>query len=205
MVSNLSPRVFEHRFGGTVVEYGDFNPRALFPLSSTTQSDTVMALANAGSGNGTLEDVRAFFTNVTDTMTTHMRMHGARYQSEPVRGAVVYNTVCIHVRWEWIAYSVAVVALTLLFFVWVVIQAKIDQSRLYKRWVGRGGDQPQPFHDFKSSALTLLFHGLDKESLDSMVDVGSSNREKELNNLSKQSEVQLKPTEQGWKLSTKGK
>jgi len=60
----------------------------------------------------------------------------------------------------------------------------------------------RPIHDFKSSALTLLFHGLDKDSLDSMADVGSTNREKELKKLSKKTKVQLVPTEQGWKLST---
>jgi 2-oxoglutarate dehydrogenase complex dehydrogenase (E1) component-like enzyme len=59
-----------------------------------------------------------------------------------------------------------------------------------------------PLHESKSSALTLLFHGLDKDSLDGMTDVGSTNREKELKKISTETKVQLVLTSQGWKLST---
>jgi hypothetical protein len=71
---------------------------------------------------------------------------------------------------------------------------------LHKAWAFEG-TLSKLDDDFKSSALTLLFHGLNKDSLDSMAAVGSTNGEKELKRLAKETNVQLVPTDQGWKLS----
>lgn len=116
----------------------------------------------------------------------------------PVTGRVKFNTVCIHVRWPRVAYSAVVVMLTLVFFAWTVIQTKQDQMHLLQTYDRVDGGAT--LYDFKSSALSLLFHGLDKDSLESMADVGSTNREEELKKLSKETKVQLIPTDQGWKL-----
>ncbi|KAF3050053.1 hypothetical protein E8E11_008190 [Didymella keratinophila] len=162
--------------------------------------EPVLALWHAGTGNGTFDDIDGIMRNISDALTAYIRQNGKPWKNKPASGTVYYNTVCIHVRWVWMAYSVAVVVLTLVFFIWVVMRSRRDQSGLLSMWGQqrhRGG-----FHDFKSSALTLLFHGFDADSLSSMADVGSTNREGELDRLSKVTKVQLVATSQGWKLST---
>jgi len=84
------------------------------------------AIFNAGSGNGTLEDMNGLIKNVSDTITIFIRQNGNATKSEPVHGDVRYNTVCIKVQWAWIAYPAAVAMLTMLFLAWVVIQSKRD-------------------------------------------------------------------------------
>ena len=59
-----------------------------------------------------------------------------------------------------------------------------------------------PIHDFKSSALTFLFHGIDQESLRHIEDVGASNQESELEKRAKDVTVKFVATDQGWKLSS---
>lgn len=90
--------------------------------------------------------------------------------------------------------------LTLLFFAWVVLQARRDHAFLHKRWEDEGvGNTP---HDFESGALTVLFHGLDDSSRRKLADAGSTNQQKELPKVSKHMKVHLVPTQSGWKLST---
>jgi hypothetical protein len=165
--------------------------------------EPLVAIWNAGPANDSGAGFFNLMQGIADAITVFVRQNGNENHSEPARGEVYYNTVCIQVRWAWIAYPAAVVVLTLLFFAGVVIQAKLDQSRLHKAWAFEGTLNKLD-HDFKSSALTLLFHGLSKDSLDSMAAVGSTNREKELKKLAKETNVQLVPTDQGWKLSMTG-
>ncbi|KAF2874040.1 hypothetical protein BDV95DRAFT_604257 [Massariosphaeria phaeospora] len=130
--------------------------------------EPLKALWHAGSGNGTLEDVSGVIRNVTDSLTTHIRRtpsayrDGATTYNTPIRGQVHYNTTCIRIRWIWIAYSSATVGLLLLFFFSMIVQTRLAQTRLQNRW--KDGNSAPPLHDFKSSALTLLFHGLELES-----------------------------------------
>ena len=165
----------------------------------------LMPFWHSGSGNGTFEDFKMVWDRIAEGMTAYVRQHGDEQSdkcilNEPVTGRVEYNTVCIHVHWPWIAYSAAVVILTLTFFLWTVFQTKQDQAYLLKDCNRAEGGAT--LYDFKSSALALLIHGLDKDSLKSMAGVGSMNQEKELKKLSRKTKVQLVPTEQGWKLST---
>jgi hypothetical protein len=162
--------------------------------------EPLVAIWNAGPANDSGAGFFNLTQGVTDAITVYVRQNGNENHSEPARGEVYYNTVCVQVRWAWIAYPAAVVVLTLLFFAGVIIQAKLDQSRLHKAWAFEG-TLSKLDDDFKSSALTLLFHGLNKDSLDSMAAIGSTNGEKELKRLAKETNVQLVPTDQGWKLS----
>lgn len=128
----LNANTFAELFDGELTEYYSYASPAQFG------SEALLAVWNAGSGNGTLDDFIGLIKNISDAVTTHLRLNGEDYQSDTAYGEVHYNTVCIHVRWPWVAYSDAVVGLTLLFFAWVVLQARRDQALLHKRWEDEG-------------------------------------------------------------------
>ncbi|KAL6705585.1 hypothetical protein ACN47E_006532 [Coniothyrium glycines] len=190
----LAKNLFRDMFNGTMEEFGTFSTPALFP-----DNEPVMAIYQAGSGNGTLQDISDLMKNVSDALTTHVRQHGTINMSEPMLGTVQHNTVCIRVQWEWVIYSASIVGLTLVFLVWVILQAKSDQAQLRRAWERQGVHAP--FYDFKSSALTLLFHGLDDDSRRQLMDVGSHNRTSEMEKLSQRVNVQMVATERGWKIA----
>ncbi|OAL56194.1 hypothetical protein IQ07DRAFT_581577 [Pyrenochaeta sp. DS3sAY3a] len=196
--TSLNSNLFRHLFKGDITEWGEMWTSG----PSANGSEPLMAIWNAGSGNGTLEDMSALMRNISETLTTHVRHNGNGNFSQPFTGEVHYNSTCISVRWEWITYSGAIVAFTLIFFIWVVVQAKVDQAQLRKAWESH--DTHAPFYDFKSSALTLLFHGLDDNSRRDLVDVGSTNRTSEMAKRSKNIDIQLVATERGWKLAAVG-
>ena len=50
--------------------------------------------------------------------------------------------------------------------------------------------------------MTLLYHGLESESLDEAIEVGKRNSEWELDELARGVAVQLVHTEKGWKMRT---
>ena len=59
----------------------------------------VVALYNAGSGNGTLEDLQGIMRNVTDALTTYIRQAGDEGFSEPAIGDMSDYATCVQVRW----------------------------------------------------------------------------------------------------------
>jgi hypothetical protein len=181
----LNANTFAELFEGELTEHYSYASPAQFG------QEAFLAVWNAGSGNGTLDDFTGLIKNISDAVTTHLRLNGEDYQSDAAHGEVHYNTVCIRVHWPWVAYSGAVVGLTLLFFAWVVLQARREDEGV--------GNTP---HDFKSGALTVLFHGLDDSSRRKLADAGSTNQQKELPKVSKHMKVHLVPTQSGRKLST---
>lgn len=190
----LNANTFAELFEGELTEHYSYASPAQFG------PEALLAVWNAGSGNGTLDDFTGLIKNISDAVTTHLRLNGEDCQSDAAHGEVHCNTVCIHVHWPWVAYSGAVVGLTLLFFAWVVLQARRDHALLHKRWEDEGvGNTP---HDFESGALTVLFHGLDDSSRRKLADAGSTNQQKELPKVSKHMKVHLVPTQSGWKLSS---
>ncbi|KAF2678046.1 hypothetical protein K458DRAFT_143423 [Lentithecium fluviatile CBS 122367] len=181
---------------------GALNESSSYHYEAQEGSATLMAIWNTGSGNGTLEDMRGIFSNIEEAITTHLRIAGPHVYGEPVKGLVWYDTTCMRIRWGWVAYSTTIVGLTFIFFVGMILQATIEQNRLRKEWTH--GNTAPPNYDFKSSALTLLYHGLDQQSVAILGNVGSSNRETELDQHARDVHVRLVATEQGWKLPTVG-
>jgi hypothetical protein len=162
--------------------------------------EALTALWYAGSGNGTLEDVQGLMRSMTDTLTAYIRHAGEPEFSERVSGIMREQTNCIQVRWAWLAYAAMVVGLLLIFFTWMVVHARMSQSRLRKEWVS--GETVPLIHDFKSSASSVLLHGLDDETLRRMGNVGASNSEGGASRRAKEITVRLVATDQGWKLSS---
>ncbi|KAF2828783.1 hypothetical protein CC86DRAFT_319841 [Ophiobolus disseminans] len=194
--NTLYTSVFRDLFKGELLERGTSNPPALFG------PEPLMAIRHAGSGNGTLKDMSDLMRNISNSLTTYVRQHGNVNMSNPMLGTVTRNTVCIRVQWPWVAFSAAIVLLTLVFFLYVVVKARGDQAELRRAWETEGVHAP--FYDFKSSALALLFHGLDDDSRRQLIDVGSTNRTAEMAKRSKDVKIQLVATERGWKLATVG-
>lgn len=191
--NSLETNLFPGMFEGVVTM--DFYQHPVF-----SGTDALAAIYIAGSETGTLEDVQGIMRNMTDAITTHMRQAGDEGFSEPAAGEMYDSITCILVRWGWLSYAVTVVGLLLVFFAWMVVYARIDQSRLRSQWTS---DNSVPsIYDFKSSALTVLFHGLNGQSLTHMEDVGASNRERDSEKKAKEVTVKFVATNQGWKLSS---
>jgi hypothetical protein len=136
--------------------------------ASYSGAEALAVLLNAGSGNGTLADLQGVLSNMTGTLTTYMRQAGQPGFSEPAVGKMYDYNSCIQVRWAWSSYAAAMVCLLLIFFVWMVVHSRINQSQLRRQWTSEG--VAPPVHDFKSSALSILFHRLNQESLRHMDD-----------------------------------
>lgn len=188
--------VWEEMFSGSV-SLGGWNN------SEFNATDALAAIYYPGSGKGTFQDVQGVMDYLTETLTIQIRQRGQAGYSEPATGDMYDSVTCSQVRWEWLSYAAAVVTLLLIFFVWLVIYARIVQSRLRKQWETSGSRSLPPIHDFKGSALSLLFHGLHDQSLTRLEGegVGASNREKELSDKAGELTVRFVATNQGWKLA----
>lgn len=55
---------------------------------------------------------------------------------------------------------------------------RTDHNHIRNKWAS--GNVAPPYHDFKSNAITLLYHGLDHQSLSTLNSAGESDRESDL-------------------------
>lgn len=172
-------------------------PDAEVPIMDTA-TEAMHALFATGSGEGTLDDVQNALRSMTDTITTHLRQTGNKGFSTPARGTMFTDTTCVEVRWAWLAYAASVVLLLLIFFAWVLVHARAAQTLLQK--LCQTQEAAPLMHDFKSSALTTLFHGLDRKSLQDMEGLAATNRQSELKRGTVGVRVTMMVTAQGWKL-----
>ena len=152
---------------------------------NTISSDHLLALYLASSS---LESTSAFFANISASLTTYVRQYAYAGLSPPATGTVSVGTTCVRVQWGWVGYAGATTLLLLVFFVAMVVHTRRAQVA--------------PYHDFKSSALTLLYHGLEGESLDEAISIGQRNSEWQLDEMAKGMAVQLVHTDMGWKMRT---
>lgn len=142
---------FQSLLNGTVTGF--------IPTNSTSQgyftgSQIVQTFFNFG--NATFDSIQDVFANISISLTNYIREDGSNggstegpVSSTPAQGTVHQAKICIGVRWAWLAYPIALVVLTLVFFVLLLVET----------W-------PKATHPkvWKSSPLALLFHGLAKES-----------------------------------------
>lgn len=99
-------------------------------------------------GNVTFDTVRDNFNNISVALTNYMRLHGVSNNTTPATGLCTETKICVNVRWPWIAYPATLVTLTLVFFLSLLIGTRPTATR------------PSIW---KSSALALLYHGLDQQ------------------------------------------
>lgn len=192
---NIQQALFKPMFSGELWDA----PDAEVPIMDTA-TEAMHVLFAAGSGKGTLDDVQNALRSMTDTITTHVRQTGNKGFSTPAQGTMFADTTCIEVRWAWLAYASSVVLLLVIFFVWMLAHARASQARLRNQWTA---DEAVPsMHDFKSSALSTLLHGLDRETLRDLGGLGASNRESKARGDADGIRVRIVATAQGWKLGT---
>jgi hypothetical protein len=66
-------------------------------------------------------------------MTAFIRTHGVEGEAGYAKGDTWINTTCVYVRWEWIAFPVAMIALTGLFLLLVIIDNwGVESDKLWK-------------------------------------------------------------------------
>ncbi|KAK4505999.1 hypothetical protein PRZ48_003964 [Zasmidium cellare] len=101
-------------------------------------------------GQFSFERTRSMFTNVSESLTNHMRttpgFQGPDMfnQGLPATGSVYQDKTCLHVEWAWLTMPYALVLFTLVFFVGVMVSQR-NLSHDVRTW--------------KSSPLPLIFHG----------------------------------------------
>ncbi|KAL9106213.1 MAG: hypothetical protein Q9227_008746 [Pyrenula ochraceoflavens] len=136
-------------------------------------------------GNITFDSVTQLFENISLSMTTEMRTNGEPGRSAPVLGTVTRYETCVKVKWEWITFPVALLVLTLVFFAGMVVQT-------------RPKDETSA-HDYKTSALALMFHGLEPQTVAKGVSVGRSGSAAALERQARGIFVRLGTSEKGWR------
>lgn len=102
-------------------------------------------------GNATFDTISDTFRNMSQAMTKVVRTNGVEGRSTPVAGQVYRTDTCVDVQWYWAIFPGSLVVLTVIFFIGVLIQTspKDETSE----------------HNYKSSALALLFHGLEQKTV----------------------------------------
>ena len=64
-------------------------------------------------GTATLISVSKFMQDLTDIMTATIRTHGVEGESAYAHGEGIVQSTCAQVRWAWLSYHIALVALTI--------------------------------------------------------------------------------------------
>ena len=100
--------------------------------------------------NGTIsaESLHERLSAMTDAMTAVLRMGDGSVSAGPAFGSVSSNRTCSRVRWGWIAFPSAMLVVTAVFLFATIVLS---------RWHGDNDV-------WKSSALAVLFHGLDEKT-----------------------------------------
>lgn len=97
--------------------------------------------------NVTVVSVNQSWTNIANSMTVRVRQSPDGMNLSSTSGDAWHMETCISIRWPWLAYSAALLALAMVFLL-----ATIAQSMHHSRK-----------HLWKSSILAALFHGLDTD------------------------------------------
>ena len=135
-------------------------------------------------GNMTIDSLNEMLGVMTESMTTYLRQTGEANVSAPVLGtSVVYDT-CIAVQWGWLALPAALQAVTVAFLCALMLRIRLTHSGSSSAW--------------KTSALALIFHSLDREILDR--DGGRLHRMDEMKEKAGRLKVRMEPSGRGWKL-----
>lgn len=144
------------------------------------------------SGNVSFESINQTFANIADSMTAYIRQAAKtgdlgepaldNADRTPAIGRVLRSETCIAVRWEYIALPAALVVLTLVFLIAMIVETSRDRER----------------HDWKSSALALLFHGLDPEV---RAQHGDMHTVQEMESTAREMRVQLTHGDKGWEFT----
>lgn len=113
------------------------------PYITTGGEGAVWAQNLYNNGSADLNSTKRFMNGLTNSMTSIIRQRGDYPATNYFHGTAYTTSTCITVRWAWLSLPCSLLAVTIGFFVMVILKSKDSQ----KTW--------------KSSPLALLFHGLD--------------------------------------------
>ena len=128
------------------------------------------------------EDLNSTFTNISDSLTQHIRQQGVQNFSSPAYGAVLHEQTCVHVRWAWLAYPAVLVVLTLIFLPAMIFMTRRGETKN---------------HDWKSEPLALIFHRLEDETI-TTTEAGMLVKRRDMQDTAKQIHVRLGRKANGW-------
>lgn len=137
------------------------------------------------------------FQNIAKSMTSIIRSYSSSQQSHlstvsdkslwnisgvgPVNGTTHYNQVYISVRWHWLAFSGAIIVLTVIHLIFTIFDTARHDMR-----------------PWKSSPIALLFHGLNEAETDQLRKTSELAR---MEVLASQIDVQLRDSGDGFKFT----
>jgi hypothetical protein len=163
---------------------GTYFTGSIIPYSEDSfAGQRLAAILQHGSVN--FERVQDNFKIVSLSMTRYIRQNGFKGYNTPAIGQVSRNETCVRIRWAWLIFPAVCVILMIMFFTAMVIKTNVSQHGLR--------------HDFKTSPLALMFHGLDPDLQYRLGAVVESNRVGDLTEDAKSLLVTLSPTEKGWR------
>lgn len=161
----------------------DGNATNAGPNMLYSSSDVVGVVFNEG--NVSASTFASIFQNITDSMTTTIRLYTDAYTPNNITGLVLDSETCVDVRWGWLTFPCALLLLTLVFFVAMVIQTRTRDAIM-------SGSR-----DYKTSTLPLLFHGLEASTA-LKFGLGTQGMAK-MSQDAKDLHVVLRATDAGWK------
>ena len=135
-------------------------------------------------GNVSFEIINATMHNLTEAMTSYTREHGDLNWSEAAEGQAWRTDTCVRIEWGWLASPAALTGLTLIFFVTMIVQTRRGE-------VGYN-------HNWKSSTLPLLYHGLEQRTRWRQGELAQMD---DMKKSAKELHVKLTLTEEGWRLA----
>ncbi|KAH8658447.1 hypothetical protein BX600DRAFT_500370 [Xylariales sp. PMI_506] len=100
-------------------------------------------------GNVSFASIATTFDRLANAMTVYSREQLSA-EAVPTVGQVFNSQTCVGVQWPWLIYPAALTFLTLIFFILVIAET---------RW--SGADHGASRHDYKTSLLPLMYHGLE--------------------------------------------
>ncbi|KAI1171895.1 hypothetical protein F4777DRAFT_563756 [Nemania sp. FL0916] len=87
------------------------------------------------SGNFGFERIEHTFSNISDSLTTYIRLHASGNYSEPATGQVFHFAACLVVNWFWIAFPSSVISLTVLLFFTSAYSARGQDVPVWKTFL----------------------------------------------------------------------
>lgn len=134
-------------------------------------------------GHLTFDRVEEVWRNLSDSISTYVRQHSRKNVSAPAVGVVLRSETCVRLQWVFLIYPAVLVFLCIMFFASMILKTQGTKSSR---------------HDWKSSPLALLFHGLDGEVIINRNEAAESVRAKEMEIIAERTSVRLSKTEKGW-------
>ena len=114
-----------------------------FVIEYLNGSQSLQAIYNWG--NISFERVDSKFKDIADAITKYIRLNAENKLNRPAKGVVIHSQTCLSVRWAWLAFSVILVLMHLIFFVLLLVTQRLTGERV-------------PI--WKSSPLALIYNGI---------------------------------------------